>query len=410
MGRWLYTHIMKKTTLIVTAALFASVLCSAETIKGSDSKVSYIGRTEVSQDGAVSFDWSATTVRVSFKGKSLKIKCSDTGKDYFNVWIDKEQGPRADFVVSVSAPASAPAGTSAAGPTSEGPAPASSGTSAAPASPASAGVPVPADTILTIFTSKKSARHTAILQKRTEAEQGTFTLQELTTDGSFLEAPAPKSRLIEFVGDSYTCGYGVEAHHRGDPFLPAEENPSQTYADVLGRLFGAETVHISHSGRGIIRNYGDFNQHENMVKLYAQTFDQHSTAQWDPTYKPDLVIIYLGTNDFSVGKQPALLAWCNNYRQLLQKIREFHGPDVPILCMASPCDELMDDYVIEAVRRSGVDGVHFAPVLSNCYKLDDTDLGAAWHPNYNGHRKIASAVAPYVATLTGWELPLKFYE
>ena len=367
----LYSHyIMKKTTLIVAAALFAGVLCSAETIKGSDSKVSYIGRTEVAQDGAVSFDWSATTVRVAFKGKTLKIKCSDTHKDYFNVWIDKEQGPRADFVVTVSS----------------------------------------ADTVLTLFTAKKGARHTAILQKRTEAEQGTFTLQELTTDGSFLEAPAPKSRLIEFVGDSYTCGYGVEALHRGDPFLPSEENPSQTYADVLGRLYGAETVHISHSGRGIIRNYGDFNQHENMVKLYAQTFDQYKEDAWTPTYKPDLVVIYLGTNDFSTGKQPALWAWCNNYRQLLQKIREFHGPDVPILCMASPCDEQMDDYVAEAVRRSGVDGVYFAPILSNCYKLDDTDLGAAWHPNYNGHRKVASAVAPYVSTVTGWELPLKFYE
>ena len=83
---------------------------------------------------------------------------------------------------------------------------------------------------------------------------------------------------------------------------------------------------------------------------------------------------------------------------------------MPILCMASPCDEQMDDYVAEAVRRSGVDGVYFAPILSNCYKLDDTDLGAAWHPNYNGHRKVASAVAPYVSTVTGWELPENFYE
>ena len=359
-----------KRFFLIAAGLLACVLSPAETIKGSDGKLSYIGRTEESENGSVSFDWSATTVRVAFKGKNLKIKCSDTHKDYFNVWIDKEQGPRADFVVTVNS----------------------------------------ADTVLTLLTTKKTARHTVILQKRTEAEQGTFTLHELTTDGTFLEAPAPKARLIEFVGDSYTCGYGVEALHRGDPFLPAEENPSQTYADVLGRLFGAETVHISHSGRGIVRNYGDFNQHENMIKLYAQTFDQYKEDAWTPTYRPDLVVIYLGTNDFSTDKQPNLWAWCNNYRLLLQKIREFHGPDVPILCMASPCDEQMDDYVAEAVRRSGVDGVYFAPILSNCYKLDDTDLGAAWHPNYNGHRKVASAVAPYVSTVTGWELPEKFYE
>ena len=40
----------------------------------------------------------------------------------------------------------------------------------------------------------------------------------------------------------------------------------------------------------------------------------------------------------------------------------------------------------------------------------DADLGAGYHPNYRGHRKIAAAVIPYIATITGWEMPLRAIE
>lgn len=360
-----------KRTILIAAALVACVLCKAETIKGSDAKVSYIGRIEITDDKAVSFDWSATTLRLKFKGKNLVMACSSTKKDYLNLWIDGEQKAIEDKVIKVAG-----------------------------------------DTIITLFTSKakKATEHTVILQKRTEGEQGTITIRKFTTDGQFLQAPAPKPRLIEFIGDSYTCGYGTEALHRSDPFRPEEENPARTYADILARMYGAEAVHISHSGRGVVRNYGDYGEGEHMVKLYAQTFDQFKADAWSPTYEPNLVVIYLGTNDFSVGKQPSLAIWCAYYKKLLQKVREFHGPDVPILCLASPCDELMDDYVQAAVERCGLANVHFASILPGCYRMDDEDLGASWHPNYNGHRKIASVVAPFISSIMGWELPVWFNE
>lgn len=347
--------------------LLASVLCYAETISASDERVSWIGRTEV-VDGAVSFDWSATTLRLRFNGSSLTMKCSDTHRDYFNLWIDKAQGADLTSVVKVDC-----------------------------------------DSTIVLFKAKKKGVHEVILQKRTEGEQGTATIVSFTTDGSFLAAPEKKSRTIEFIGDSYTCGYGTEAPSRDAPFKAETENPALTYADIIGRLFDAEAIHISHSGRGIIRNYGDYNPTSNMVKLYAQTYDMHSEALWTPSYTPDLVVIYLGTNDFSTGKQPNLGAWCANYAKLLRQVRTYYGEAVPIICMASMADEQMDDYVEQAVRRSGVAGVHFCSVLAEAHNSDG-DLGASWHPNYKGHRKVASILAPYVSTVTGWELPFKVYE
>ncbi len=355
---------MKKTLLLIAAFALSAGICNAETIKATNTKIQYTGRTHTDEAaGAVSFDWSATTIKVKFSGKSLSLKCSDTHRDFFNVWIDKAPSAQKDGVFIVES-----------------------------------------DTLLTLFKGKKGV-HEITLQKRTEAEQGCLTAYEFTTDGTFLQPTPAKTRLIEFVGDSYTCGYGTEAPSATSPFLPEEENPTLTYADILGRYFDAETVHISHSGRGIIRNYGDFNQHENMVKLYGQTFDQYSEEAWTPSYTPDIVVIYLGTNDFSTGKQPTLSSWSENYIALLKKIRSFHG-EVPILCVASKADPMLGQWVKLAVEKSGLDNVHATQIDASAHN-NTSDLGASWHPNYNGHRKVASIMAPYISTITAWPMPAK---
>ena len=358
---------MKRITILAASLLLGAAICSAETIAASDGRISWIGRTETTTEGAVSFDWSATTPRLRFSGPALELKCRDTNVDWFNLWVDIPQGPQATSAFKVKG-----------------------------------------DTTITLFKGKKGV-HEVIIQKRTEGEQGTAIFESFSTDGRFLDAPKPHSRLIEFIGDSYTCGYGTEAPSRDDPFKPETENPALTYADIVARFFDAEAVHISHSGRGVVRNYDDFNQQDNMVKLYAQTYDQHCEKAWTPGYTPDLVVIYLGTNDFSTGRQPHLDYWCSGYAALLRQVRAFHGEQVPIILMASKANEQMGLYVRAAGERSGVGNLHYCIINESAHN-DTSDLGASWHPNYRGHRKIASILAPYVASVTGWDFPFKPYE
>ena len=358
---------MKRITILAASLLLGAAICSAETIAASDGRISWIGRTETTTEGAVSFDWSATTLRLRFSGTALELKCRDTNADWFNLWVDTPQGPQATSAFKVKS-----------------------------------------DTTITLFKGKKGV-HEVIIQKRTEGEQGTAIFESFSTDGRFLDAPKPHSRLIEFIGDSYTCGYGTEALSRDDPFKPETENPALTYADIVARFFDAEAVHISHSGRGVVRNYDDFNQQDNMVKLYAQTYDQHCEKAWTPGYTPDLVVIYLGTNDFSTGRQPHLDYWCSGYAALLRQVRAFHGEQVPIILMASKANEQMGLYVRAAGERSGVGNLHYCIINESAHN-DTSDLGASWHPNYRGHRKIASILAPYVASVTGWDFPFKPYE
>lgn len=36
--------------------------------------------------------------------------------------------------------------------------------------------------------------------------------------------------------------------------------------------------------------------------------------------------------------------------------------------------------------------------------------GANWHPNYQGQKKMAMLITPYIASITGWDFPTKAVE
>ena len=80
---------MKRISLLAAALLGATFMMAApkateSTIKASDSRITYIGRTEV-KGGDVSFDWTGTYLKVRFQGNALSFKVSDTKKNYYNV-------------------------------------------------------------------------------------------------------------------------------------------------------------------------------------------------------------------------------------------------------------------------------------------------------------------------------------
>ena len=337
----------------------------------SDSRIEYTGRTLVNGT-EVSYEWSGVFFRVKFNGPYLAMKCSDSKNSWFNLWIDKEMSPEADRKFLIAAK----------------------------------------DTLVVLAEGLGKGEHEVILQKRTEGEQGRLTIYSFLSEGEILQASGRKERHIEFIGDSYTCGYGTESHDKNDPFLPETENCNLTYAAIPSRYFDADFNLVSHSGQGIARNYDNAGAGYHMPHRYNQTFNTSKEPIWDPSaapYKPDMVVIYLGTNDFSCGEQPAEINFRNNYISLLNKIKDNYGEDTPILCMASPADPYLYDYVRNAVVVSGLKKVAYMAVSNFAHNYED-DLGASWHPNYQGHIKVASCMIPYISTLTGWKMEEKSYK
>lgn len=332
----------------------------------TDARITYIGRTLAEGDG-VSFDWSGVQCRVRFSGRRISLRCSDTKANYYNVWLDRGMETEPDKIIRTAG----------------------------------------SDTLIVLFEGLKRGEHSLILQKRTEGEQGRTTFSAFEIEGGEILSPEPLvERYIEFVGDSYTCGYGAENSVKSDPFTPETENCNKTYAALVSRYFGADFTLVSHSGMGVVRNYNDHFRGvpgKTMPERYDSTFDEEIVPLAAPERIPDLVVIYLGTNDFSVSRQPSLAEFCDGYSSLVGKIRSRYGAEVPILCMSSRCDPLLYDYMVEACSRIGDPRVHTLGLQKDVHN-DEGDLGASWHPNYLGHRKIASVVIPYIATIMDWPM------
>ena len=232
-----------------------------------------------------------------------------------------------------------------------------------------------------------------------------------TGDGRLLPAAPAPGRHIEFIGNSLTCGYGTEGLSKDEPFKPQTENCNKAYACIIARYFGADYTLIAHSGRGAARNYGDKNatSQNTMADRIANTFDEAAEPAWDfaaSPYRPDLVVINLGSNDFSTLPHPSRDEFAAAYTRILQTLRGAYGDEMPILCVAPRVSEPAFTYIRDLCQSGVVPNLHFAAILPG-YCNDGSELGSSAHPNYAGHRKMAMLLIPYVSTLTGWEAEIK---
>lgn len=337
-------------------------------VAADSEQIRFTGRTLIAEDGSVAFDWSGTSFTFRFSGRRCAIRVTDTGRNYYNVFVD---GVLRDTV-----------STSGAAPQ-------------------------------TIMLADKLPRgeHLVRVQKRTEGEQGRTTVLEIGTDGTLLAAPAAPLRHIEFIGDSHTCGYGTEGLSAKEPFTPQTENCELAWGCILARYFGADYTLIAHSGQGIVRNWGDKKERSDstMRERMLRTFDMVPAPRWDfGRIRPDVVVIKLGTNDFSTDISPSQEAYNAAYAQVIGQLREAYGP-VPVVCVAPQGVSAIRAY-LEAFVREQNDPHLFWAAMNDSVTNWDTDMGANFHPNHQGHRKMAMTIAPYIATITGWDLPTKTVE
>ena len=108
----------------------------------------------------------------------------------------------------------------------------------------------------TVFESEVEEQCTIKILKLSESAQSTMGIKtiEVTSKGDI--APTEnKEKLIEFIGDSITCGYGVEDENRDNHFKTGTENATKTYAYKTAQALGADYSLVSFSGYGIVSGY-----------------------------------------------------------------------------------------------------------------------------------------------------------
>ena len=147
----------------------------------------------------------------------------------------------------------------------------------------------------------KKGTHSVILRKRSETYFGTFSIGNVTSDGTIITYRG-HTRQIEVIGDSITVGYGLEG-----PFpcvnTAVFENNLKTYGALTGDHFGADYNVVAWSGKGITRNYVTTTPDTSpiMPQLYTHYGANDADNSYTPPadWKPQAVVINLGTNDYS---------------------------------------------------------------------------------------------------------------
>jgi hypothetical protein len=245
--------------------------------------------------------------------------------------------------------------------------------------------------------------HKLTVTKRTEAFFGVQVLHSVVLDSNkWLQPSSPlPTRRLEFIGDSITCGYGDEGVFPCS-FSAQTENNFKAYGTQIGLHFNAEVSIICWSGKGLVRNYGDKNvtSVDPLPSYYNDTLASVSPSPpWPFKWIPDGVVINLGTNDYSTQPSPSQSIFVPAYLKFISQIRMRYGNGVNLFLVCGPMiGNPCCDYVQQAVKNTQPN-VYFINLQGI---LTQADLGCDYHPNVNGHTKMANIAIPIIGKALSW--------
>lgn len=212
---------------------------------------------------------------------------------------------------------------------------------------------------------------------------------------------------FEIIGDSITCGYGIEGVYEKDIFTTSQERPDMAYAYLTMKNLNADFHLVSRSGIGLISCYADPETYQVpnlteplMSQLWPYTDRFLSTRLnlepqvWDPAnFPPDVVILHLGTNDQSWVRnlEDRRQSFINLYEQMLESIHR-RSPDAKIVCCLGVMGQDLCGAVEEA-RKNFAKTFPAVPTMFVKFPLQDEakdGVGTDWHPSAKTHQKMAA--------------------
>lgn len=269
-----------------------------------------------------------------------------------------------------------------------------------------------------LFESDVEQTVTVQLIKISEALFAKIGIKKLILDGT-PKPTKPKTRKIEFIGDSITCGYGIEGKQDVDLFSTATENPWKAYAMQTARNLGADCNLVCWSGIGIISNWvppeidepqdsflmPNLYQYTDLGLSQAMKLPEHE--KWDfNKFVPDIIVVNLGTNDSSYtrGIEERVNLFGKKYFEFLTYIRK-NNPDANILCTLGVmgqelCPEVEKQVELFA-KTNGDTKIHF---LSFDVQLEEDGIGIDYHPNETTNNKMAKRLTERIAQIMEWNV------
>ena len=222
--------------------------------------------------------------------------------------------------------------------------------------------------------------HTVRLVKVTGYTLANAELKSVSLSGTVQKAPpAQKDLLIEFVGDSMSCGWGVVGNYDG---AYTAQDATLAFPYLIATALNADCSVVALSGQGIIKGT------PGIANGYRYSSPNRSKAtEYAFHRKADVVVINADTNDaYSNYATATYLEALGNF---VKYVREKNGADTHIILVANMMKTLYTDAIANYVKGLGgadnryyfyrattAEGVHTAHPTAEEHITYAAELGA----------------------------------
>lgn len=247
-----------------------------------------------------------------------------------------------------------------------------------------------------------------MLVRSSEACRGTVMMSSLMCD-STPSATLPREKKIEFIGDSYTAGYGNSPKLSQRNIYCAQNTDNwNSYTGIVARNYNADNNVIAYQGKGVYANRTLNSLNETMfhqfdyAEIYVDAASMNMSTREEHifyNYQPQVVTIWLGTNDEAVPVD--INEFEIAYNKLLDKVRNRY-PNAVILNMALESSMYLDTISkIVYSNERGEDNKYYMLVLDDFTSIN---LG---HPDIAEDNRIAQQVIEKIDSIEGaWDVPI----
>ena len=266
----------------------------------------------------------------------------------------------------------------------------------------------------TVFDEANPVKGEVRIIKISESANSILGIKSISVDQGGTISPAnQKSLKIEFIGDSITCGYGVDDEDRNHHFATSTEDNTKTYAYKTAQALDADYSMVSVSGWGIVSGYTSAQKNPDSVlpKIYEKVgftygnkFNnkQPQSLTWDfNRFVPDFIVINLGTNDASWTKKDdkKVTEYKQAYVAFLKQIRA-KNKDAQIICslgiMGGDLFPAIEEAVAEYKSQTGDEKVCSLKFANQ--SMGD-GIAADWHPTEKTHAKAGKVLTEKIKSL-----------
>lgn len=256
-----------------------------------------------------------------------------------------------------------------------------------------------------------NAKHTIRIEALTESQAGPNVFGGFLYPATTQALPVTaRSRQIEFIGDSHTVGYGNTSSTRdcSDDDVWRTTDSTRAFGPNMARHYGADYQVNAISGRGIVRNYAG-GPGDPLPVAYPYALLDHSARYEDPAWRPQVIVIALGTNDFSTALKPGE-KWQSRdelhadyqatYLRFLEGLRARNPAAYFVVWATDMADgeiEAEAGKVVAQRQSAGDRRITFVPI----HGLEMT--GCHWHPSVADDDAIATTLMRVIdAEPTAW--------